>query len=470
MADEMRPGNDPENKNEERKPFMTQKIVGRRDNGLRTLRMIGRSMLAGVCFSLAAAAAAVIAVPRLQARFGPSTAAAETAMTLGRDETTAPSAEESGASGESGESGGTGADRSSSASEQTAETSPAETTPAEETVPVREIVRAAVETYPFGMQEMLKLSYGIRSVADTADLSVVTIEQVREGQDWFENELRTSGLYSGAVIAKTETEILILTSGNAVTGADRLVADLGKGLRADASVKRPDAASGLAVLTVPVTDENREQMEAVKPLELGNSYRLRRGDILIAVGSPLGMVHSADYGTIGGVSGISVTDGAATLFYTDAAGNASAGTWMVDTEGRLVGWVTDAFSENKTKQTMVLGISEYKAILEHMINGQASPLIGVRGSAVKQEMQEQGIPEGLYITRITRDSPAYIAGLQPGDIIVRIGDAEIRTMRDYIAEIEKLHAEDSVKFVVMRNGRDDNEYAELEFMLNAGAR
>lgn len=462
MADEIRPENGAENKNEERKPFMTQKIVGRRDNGMRTLRMIGRSMLAGVAFSLAAVVAAVILVPRVQARFGPTTAPEGTTMTLGRDDTTA-SAEESGSSGESGNPDSTGEGSS-------AETSPAETTAPEETVPVEEIVKAELETWPFGMPELLRLSGGIRSAADKADLSVVTIERVREGQDWFENEFSTSGLYSGVVIAKTETEILILVPGNAVSGADRLVADFGRNLRADASVKRTDTASGLAVLTVPVNDENREKMESVQPLELGNSLRLRRGDVLIAVGAPLGIVHSAEYGIIGGVSGISVTDGSATLFYTDTPGNASAGTWMVDTDGRLVGWVTEIFSEPDSKNTVVLGVSEFKAILEHMINGQASPLIGVRGSAVRQDMQEQEIPEGIYITRITKDSPAYVAGLQPGDIITRIGDEKIVSMRDYIAVLEKLHAEDSVKFVIMRNGRDENEYAELEFMLNVGAR
>ncbi len=462
----MRPGSDPENKNEERKSFMTQKIVGRRSDGMRTLRMIGKSVLAGICFSLAAVVVAVIAVPRLQARFNPTTAEAETTVTLGRDETTAPVTEESGSTRETGESGSTGGTEESSGVESSA----AETTAPEETVPVEEVVNAAVAAYPFGMPETIKLSNGLRSVTDTADLSVVTIEQVREGQDWFENELRMSGLYSGVVIAKTETEILILVPGNAVSGADRLVALFGKDLRSDAAVKREDVTSGLAVLTVPVTDENREQMEKVTPLELGNSYRLRRGDPLIAVGSPLGIVHSADYGIISAVSGISVTDGAATLFYTKAAGDASAGTWVVDTEGRLVGWVTEIFSEKDTKHTVVLGISEFKAILERMINGQASPLIGIRAIAVSPEMQELEIPAGLYITRITKDSPAYVAGLQPGDIMVRFGDAEIDSMRDYTAEVEKLHAEDAVKVVVMRTGREEDEYAELEFMLNVGAR
>ena len=268
--------------------FMTQKIVGRRDSKMRTLRMIGRSMLAGVAFSLAAVVVAVIAVPRVQARFGPVVPSGETTVTLGRDEST-PSAEESGPSGESGEN--TGADSTGESGSEG--TSPAETTAPEETVPVGEIVKAEIETWPFGMPEVLKLSYGLRGVADTADLSVVTIEQVREGQDWFDNELRTSGLYSGVVIAKTDSEILILASGNAVSGADRLVVDFGKGLKSDASVKRPDTASGLAVLTVPVTDENREKTEGVTPLELGNSYRLRRGDILIAVGAPLGMGRGA---------------------------------------------------------------------------------------------------------------------------------------------------------------------------------
>ena len=179
MADEKRPENGSENKNnEERKPFMTQKIVGRRDNGMRTLRMVGRSMLAGVSFTLAAVIAAVILVPRVQARFGPATAPAGTTMTLGRDDTTA-SAEETGSTGESGDPGST----EESSSE---ETSPAETTAPVETVPVEEIVKAEMETWPFGMPELLRLSAGIRAVADKADLSVVTIERVREGQDWFE--------------------------------------------------------------------------------------------------------------------------------------------------------------------------------------------------------------------------------------------------------------------------------------------
>ena len=173
----MRPGNDPDNNNnEERKPFMTQKIVGRRDSKMRTLRMIGRSMLAGVAFSLAAVVVAVIAVPRVQARFGPVVPSGETTVTLGRDEST-PSAEESGPSGESGET--TGADSTGESGSEG--TSPAETTAPEETVPVGEIVKAEIETWPFGMPEVLKLSYGLRGVADTADLSVVTIEQVREG-------------------------------------------------------------------------------------------------------------------------------------------------------------------------------------------------------------------------------------------------------------------------------------------------
>jgi S1-C subfamily serine protease len=83
-------------------------------------------------------------------------------------------------------------------------------------------------------------------------------------------------------------------------------------------------------------------------------------------------------------------------------------------------------------------------------------------------MQSQGMPAGLYVTALTNESPAYKAGIQPGDIITAIGGDKMQKMSDYIKKMEALHAEDAVKITVMRNGRE--AYTPLEFQATIGAR
>ena len=157
------------------------------------------------------------------------------------------------------------------------------------------------------------------------------------------------------------------------------------------------------------------------------------------------------------------------MIYTDAGGNASAGTWVLNTEGELIGWVTDQMGDPGGRNTAVLGFSDYGTLLERMTNGQASPLIGIRGTAVIPSVQEQGVPAGVYVSEVISGSPAFEAGIQPGDIITRVGDSRITTIRDFSTRLESLHAQDNVTVTVMRNGREE-EYTGIEFQVTVGAR
>ena len=81
-----------------------------------------------------------------------------------------------------------------------------------------------------------------------------------------------------------------------------------------------------------------------------------------AVGSPAGIVHSTNYGNISYVAkNVQTTDGNTRVFYTDMAGNASVGTFIIDLEGKMIGWVTDDFkNENSQDMTAIYSISDYK--------------------------------------------------------------------------------------------------------------
>ena len=475
MAEERK---DEENPKESRQ-FMTQTITGRKGGAERFLKFVGKAVLAGVIFAAAAVTTAAFLAPRFGLQTGPAETTAQ--VRIGQSgETVQPEEETSG--GTSGSASESAAAESASAAQESASAA-AETPAAAESSPAREsgavdeskrnesfeAFSEAMERYPYSMEDFLKITGNLRSAAEKADQSVVSVNHVREGTDWFENDVTTSGTYSGVVVAKTASELLVLTTEKAAHGADSLTVSLPRGINAEATVKRLDSMTGLAVLTVPVTEENADMIRDLEPVPIGSSSKVKRGDFLITAGAPAGILHSLEYGIVSVLrQSVSDVDRSVALIYTDAGGNASAGTWVLNTNGELIGWVTEQMGDPGGKNTAVLGFSDYGTLLERMTNGQASPLIGIRGTAVIPSVQEQGVPAGVYVSEVISGSPAFEAGIQPGDIITRVGDSRINTMRDFSARLETLHAQDNVAVTVMRNGRE--EYTGIEFQVTVGAR
>ena len=83
-------------------------------------------------------------------------------------------------------------------------------------------------------------------------------------------------------------------------------------------------------------------------------------------------------------------------------------------------------------------------------------------------MRESGIPSGVYITDSIADGPAYNVGIQNGDILTKIRDTEIQTIRDFQNRLEDTKTGDSVKVTVKRKSID--EYKEIEYQVTIGAR
>ena len=67
-----------------------------------------------------------------------------------------------------------------------------------------------------------------------------------------------------------------------------------------------------------------------------------------------------------------------------------------------------------------------------------------------------------------QNGPAYNAGIQNGDVIVKIGEKNILSMKEYENQLEALHQGDTVTVTVQR--KSVNEYKELEYQVNVGAR
>ena len=480
---------------EEKKPFIREnvnrKTSGRLSGVKRVLIVIGTAILFGVI----ACTAAVIFKPVAEKYLGHSSetetesqtlviprddpnssAIAEVAQIESEESTeeTQPHTREEETGTQSEKSTET-AEPVSSQEESTPETdetslseSKAETEP--ETEAVGDIVDREIENYIFSSKQMDQMLKDAAAVCSKVDKSVVTVKAYTSGTDWFDNILEREGAFSGIVVAETVIQSIILTTDEAVKNADSLKIEWSNGFEQKAYIRAVSNVDGLAIISVNKSDMSEATRKLAVPVTLGNSFRTSRGELLYILGSPKGMTHSVVY-TLPSYKAqkVSIPDGSTALVYADHAVNCTRGSWVINTAGELIGWSTTHYSAEEADQTDVIAcISDYKSILERMINGNKYPYMGIVPVDVNDDMKNTGMPEGIYVREVIPDSPAYEAGIQPGDVISRMGEEMIEGVDGYRKVMETYSPGDTVPVVLNRDGR--GEYKEIEYSVILGNR
>lgn len=352
-----------------------------------------------------------------------------------------------------------------------AEETPAEST-TQESEPIEDKVQSALENYHYTVDDLSSMISSLRAQVQKATKGIVVVHSVQQQVDWFDNSVETTGLYAGAVIAETEQELLILTPEAAVEAADSIRVTFGDGSDVSGRMKQKDTISGMAIVSVNVTDLNESIRQSVQVVPLGNSYTVREGDLIVAAGGPAGVVHSLDYGIVSYImKNTPMVDQWSRVLYSDILADTETGTFFLNASGELIGWAEKTREESNAAQTRVakiIGISDYKGILERLSNGLGAPSFGIIGQEVSDAMAEQGLVKGIYVVSTLTDGPAYSAGIQNGDIIVEANGKEIASMKDFQAMMEDLECGQLINVTVERNGRD--QFARLDFQVTIGAR
>lgn len=224
----------------------------------------------------------------------------------------------------------------------------------------------------------------------------------------------------------------IATNNHVIENASNLVVILSDGTQYDAKVIGTDPRTDLAVIKI---EPNQELTYAV----LGDSSQLRTGENAIAIGNPLGMEFAGTV-TKGVISAlnrtITVENKQLTLIQTDAAINpGNSGGALVNAYGEVIGINTVKISSEATEGLgFAIPINEAKPILDDLIlNGyvQGRPLIGISGRAITEQIhQVYGYPLGVYVVEVSPFSGAERAGIQPGDVIVKVEGKDIRSVEE----------------------------------------
>ncbi len=197
---------------------------------------------------------------------------------------------------------------------------------------------------------------------------------------------------------------------------------------------------------------------------LGDSDKMEVGEDVYAVGNPLGeLTYTITRGIVSAL-GRSITGSDGTnirMFQIDAAVNSgNSGGPVYNGRGEVIGVVTAKYSQTGVEGLgFAIPINDAAEIAAELIeNGYVTgkAYMGVSVTTVSQQMADYyGWVVGAYVRSVDSGSCAEKAGLKAGDIITKLGDAEIATSADLIAAKKNYKAGDTVKITVYRSGKSE---------------
>jgi len=312
-------------------------------------------------------------------------------------------------------------------------------------------------------------------VSDVADLyakvrpSVVRItgQNTRSG---------ASGLGSGIVI---DDKGHILTNNHVVSGFDQIDVTLADGTSVSAEVVNTDPGNDIALVKVDLPASK------LSPATLGDSSKVRPGELVIAVGNPFGIEGSITEGIISGV-GRTLASGPGRplrqLIQADAAINpGNSGGAMFNARGEVIGIPTAL--ENPSGENVFVGIgyavpiNTAKRFLPDLLAKRTieHPRMGIGLQNVTPALAKRlgiSVEQGALVTQVDTNSAAGRAGMKGGtgvrnstigDVIVSIDGKEVKTSEDLVDYIDNKKVGDKVQVKIVR----DNKEMTLDVTLDA---
>ena len=296
------------------------------------------------------------------------------------------------------------------------------------------------------------------AVAEKAMPSVVGITTVQTRQSFFSGTHRAEGVGTGVIV---DARGYILTNSHVISDgqAEEVRVLLHDGSDHLAEILWYEPAMDLAVIKI-------EDAIDLIAAELGDSDSLIVGEIVVAIGNPLGLnfERTLTQGVVSGLNrsiAISQNQMIDNLIQTDASINpGNSGGPLLNAQGQVIG-INTAKIQTGEGLGFSIPINTAKPIVDQFIErGEFRRVyLGIRGFNAENFEGATGVPlsvdKGVYIVEVVPDSAAEMADLRPGDVVIGLGTETVETMGDLIRELYKYRPGDETTVTYLRNTREE---------------
>ena len=274
--------------------------------------------------------------------------------------------------------------------------------------------------------------------------------------DFFGNQMpkreNLTGLGSGFII---NDEGYVVTNNHVISGADQITVIFNNGIdEISAELVGTDPKTDIAVLKIDPSSVN------IRSLNWGDSDVSRVGDIVLAIGNPLGLGGTVTSGIISSINRDIGGGPYVDFIQTDAAINrGNSGGPLFNLDGEVIG--INSMIISQTGGSVGLGFSipskTAKLIVEQIITfGQAKRgRLGVQIQDLTQEFSDSlgyDSTDGAFVASVEPNSPAALSNIQAGDIIIEFNNQKISSFKDLPKVVAETPIGSQVVVKVWRNG------------------
>jgi len=250
---------------------------------------------------------------------------------------------------------------------------------------------------------------------------------------------------------------LVITNAHVVNGSDKVIVGLTNGKKIDAKLIGQDFFSDIAVLKI----EGKGPWPKAK---LGDSAKIKVGDWAIAVGNPFGLENTVTLGIISNlnrnVTQLGIYDKKLELIQTDAAINpGNSGGPLLNSDGEVIGINTLIRSGPGAGLSFAIPINKAKKIADQLIkSGKViHPMIGI---SLIEDSNTERKNNVIKVGYVVPSSPAEKSGIMVDDILIKVGNKDIKTASDVIDQISKNGIDKKVNILLKRK----NKFIKLKVM------
>jgi serine protease Do len=350
-----------------------------------------------------------------------------------------------------------------------------ETSLTSQTVTTESLV-PTLEQIQYSFREVAQEALPVVVEINTIDVITQRIPRTQSPWDFFfspspdqgdseEREFRQPGLGSGVIVHRTNGKIYVLTNNHVAGEAEEISISLHDGREFKGKLVGTDPRRDLAV----VMFETREEIPVAN---LGDSNTLEVGDLVLAVGNPFGFESTITMGIISavgrqadlGTSVASLTD----YIQTDASINpGNSGGALVNLRGEVIG--INTWIASRTGSSAGLGFAvpintAKKTVDEILTKGRVEygwlgvQIVDVDPQRFPDYREDFNLKDstGSFVVNIFKGSPAYKAGILPGDYITSIGGRNVKNTNELTKIVGNLPPGNRYEVSVIRDGREQN--------------
>ena len=341
------------------------------------------------------------------------------------------------------------------------------------------------------------------SMPSVVAITTVSVQEIPSFFGYSSHQYKSASTGSGIIVGDNDDELLIATNNHVVDGATTLSVcfigddvanaetetvnagdngDLNVEDAVSAKIKGTDADNDLAVVAVKKSDIPEDTLNQIKIAQIGSSDDLAVGQQVVAIGNALGYGQSVTSGWISALNRtISTDDGTNStgLIQTDAAINpGNSGGALLNMKGELIGINSAKYADSAVEgMGYAIPISKAKPILEELMNRETREKVdsskkgylGVSLASLTTEAIEMyNMPTGAFVRSVEDDSPAQVAGICKGDIIVKFDGQKVSDGDDLLDKLQYYKSGEKIEAVIAR--ATNGEYEENTIELTLGTR